>query len=71
MDGIEVVGDVGEDQKPGISLYGLNCFVFGKHAMQLKDMEQSARRDAICHTLAKFYDSQEALKVCLLISQMF
>jgi hypothetical protein len=26
-------------------------------------MEQSARRDAVCHSLAKFYDSQEALKV--------
>ncbi|PNF29328.1 hypothetical protein B7P43_G07828 [Cryptotermes secundus] len=62
MDGVEVVGNVGEDHKPGISLYGLICFIYGQHAIQLKDMEQSARRDAVCHSLAKFYDSQEALK---------
>jgi hypothetical protein len=70
VDEIEVVGNVGEDYKPGVSLYGLICFIYGQHAIHLKDMEQSARRDAICHSLAKFYDSQEALKVCLLISQM-
>jgi hypothetical protein len=63
MDGVEVVGNVGEDGKPGVSLYGLICFVYGQHAINLKDMEQSARRDAVCHTLAKFYDSQEALEV--------
>jgi hypothetical protein len=63
MDGVEVVGNVGEDYKPGISLYGLICFIYGQHAIRLKDMEQSARRDAVCHSLAKFYDSQEALKV--------
>jgi len=62
-DGIEVIGNVGEDHKPGVSLYGLICFVYGHHAISLRKMEQSARRDAVCHSLAKFYDSQEALKV--------
>jgi len=62
-DGVEVIGNVGEDHKPGVSLYGLICFIYGQHAISLRKMEQSARRDAVCHTLAKFYDSQEALKV--------
>jgi hypothetical protein len=63
MDGIEVVGNVGEDHKPGVSFCGLICFIYGQHAIRLKGMEQSARRDAVCHSLAKFYDTQEALKV--------
>jgi hypothetical protein len=63
MDGVEVVGNVGEDHKPDVSLYGLICFIYGKHAISFNKMEQSARRDAVCHCLAKFYDSQEALKV--------
>jgi hypothetical protein len=63
MDGVEVIGGVGEDYKPGVSFYGLICFIYGQHAIRLKDMEQLARRDAICQSLAKFYDSQEALKV--------
>jgi hypothetical protein len=63
MDGVEVVGNVGEDHKPGVSLYGLICFIYGKHAISLNKMEQSARRDYVCQCLAKFYDSQEALKV--------
>ena len=62
-DGVEVIGNVGEDHKPGVSLYGLICFIYGQHAISLKKMEQSARRDAVCHSLAKFYDSPEALKV--------
>jgi hypothetical protein len=62
-DGIEVIGNVGEDHKPGVSLYGLICFIYGHHAISLRKMEQSARRDVVCHSLAKFYDSQEALKV--------
>jgi hypothetical protein len=65
FDGVEVVGYVGEDHKPGVSLYGLVCFIYGKNAISLNKMEQSARRDAICHCLAKFYDSQEALKVVI------
>ncbi|KDR17146.1 amine oxidase [flavin-containing] A-like isoform X2 [Zootermopsis nevadensis] len=71
MDGIEVVGDVHEDQKPGISLYGLICFIFGQHAIQLKDMEQSARRDAICRSLANFYDSQEALESVYYVDKLW
>jgi hypothetical protein len=63
MDGIEVVGNVGEDRKPGVSFYGLICFIYGQHAIRLKAMEQSARRDAVCHSLSKFYGTQEALKV--------
>lgn len=62
MDGVEVVGNVGEDCKPGVSLYGLICFIYGQHAISLRNMEQSARRDAVCRCLAKFYDSQEALE---------
>jgi hypothetical protein len=63
MDGIEVVGNVGEDNKPDVSFYGLICFIYGRHAIRLKDMEQCARRDAVCHSLSRFYDTQEALKV--------
>ena len=63
MDGVEVTGDVYEDHKPGVSLYGLICFVYGQHAISLKDMEQSARRDAVCRSLAELYDSKEALEV--------
>jgi hypothetical protein len=70
MDGIEVVGEVLEDYKPGVSLYGLICFIYGQYVMQLKDVEQSDRRDAICKSLAKFYDSQEAINVCLLTGQL-
>jgi hypothetical protein len=63
LDGVEVVGYVGEDHKPGVSLYGLICLIFGQHAISLNKMEKSARRDAVCHCLAKFFDSQEALEV--------
>ena len=63
LDGVEVIGNVDEDHKPGVSLYGLICFIYGQHAISLNKMEQSARRDAVCHSLAKFYDSQEALEV--------
>jgi hypothetical protein len=71
MDGFEVVGNVHEDKKPGISLYGLTCFIYGKHSIQLNDMEQSARRDSICRSLANFYDSEEALEVCVLTRQIW
>jgi len=63
LDGVEVVGYVGEDHKPGVSLYALICFIYGQHAIHLNKMEKSARRDAVCHCLAKFFDSQEALEV--------
>jgi hypothetical protein len=29
-------------------LYGLICFVYGQHAISLRNMEQSAHRDAVC-----------------------
>lgn len=63
LDGVEVIGYVGEDHKPGVSLYGLTCFIYGQQAISLNKMEQSARRDAVCHCLAKFFDSQDALEV--------
>jgi hypothetical protein len=70
MDGIEVFGEVLEDYKPGVSLFGLICFIYGQQGIELRDMEQSDRRDAICPSLAKFYDSQEALNICLLKGQL-
>ena len=63
LDGVEVIGYVGEDHKPDVSLHGLICFIYGQHAIHLNKMEQSARRDAVCHSLAKFFDSQKALEV--------
>jgi hypothetical protein len=63
LDGFEVVCSVYEDSKPGASSYGLICFVYGDHAIRIRDMEQSARRDAVCRSLVKFYESEEALEV--------
>ena len=65
MDGIEVVTNVGEDYKPGVSLYGLICFIYGHHASHLAEMTAAERKNAICTSLAKYYDTPDAHKVIL------
>ncbi|XP_069673382.1 amine oxidase [flavin-containing] B-like [Periplaneta americana] len=60
--GTEVVCYADDEFKPNVSLHGLVCFINGKQAIRLQQMEQSARRDAICRSLANIYGSEEALK---------
>ncbi|XP_069672680.1 amine oxidase [flavin-containing] B-like [Periplaneta americana] len=60
-DGIEVIGYVGDNCKPNVTVYGLICFVNGKQAIRLQGMDQPARKAAVCRTLANFYGSEEAL----------
>ncbi|XP_046990529.1 amine oxidase [flavin-containing]-like [Schistocerca americana] len=60
-DGIEIVSHVLEDIKPGVTLCGLICFIYGDQAIKLSKMSLEGRKTAVCLSLAKFYKSEEAL----------
>ncbi|KAG8224302.1 hypothetical protein J437_LFUL007242 [Ladona fulva] len=64
-DGIEVVGNAAEDIKdagvPGL-LPGLICFIYSEHAIELYQMSEEARKEAVCTSLANMYGTSEALK---------
>lgn len=61
-DGIEVIGNCMDDCRPGSTTGQLTCFIYSDMALKLHSVPKEDRCRMISECLAKFYDTDEALK---------